>query len=510
MRSKLAAAILTVPVVLVAFIGFSGRAAQAAVPCVVPTVLHPTIQSAVNDPTCDPINVLASATPYNENVQITRPLTLNGAQANIDARTRSGPESIIDNSTGPIQILANNVTVNGFTLQGAVDNPNSPPFTGLGAGIWTNPGFSGTDGGHQILNNIIQNNISGIELDNTGAIQTKVQFNLFRNNNKPGAGSGNGIEVNFGLRNALIDNNTFTGDTSSSFVVATSPPNDSITFSNNLLLGGSTEGIVWFNVSSSSIVSNTSIGSTSGATVYLGGGDSTISVNNNILANGMRGIQVENPFSVGANSMVTAHGNCISGNSAAGLEEDMGGYSSPPRLNATNNWWGSTTGPTIASNSGGTGDRIIDADGVVDYNPFTSTQPPPPCPVSFTKLASGSFVIGDRNASVGSAVTFWGAQWSKANAPSGGAAPSAFKGFADTTTANPPACNANWSTAPGNSSQPPASVPQTMAVIVSSSIGKSGSSISGDTVHVVVVQTNPGYAPNPGHAGTGTVVAVLC
>jgi hypothetical protein len=49
-----------------------------------------------------------------------------------------------------------------------------------------------------------------------------------------------------------------------------------------------------------------------------------------------------------------------------------------------------------------------------------------------------------------------------------------------------------------------------MAVIVSGSIGKSGPSIGGNTVHVVVVKTNPGYASNPGHAGTGTVVGIVC
>lgn len=27
---------------------------------------------------------------------------------------------------------------------------------------------------------------------------------------------------------------------------------------------------------------------------------------------------------------------------------------------------------------------------------------------------------------------------------------------------------------------------------------------------IVIVHTDPGYAPNPGHAGTGTEVAVLC
>jgi hypothetical protein len=49
-----------------------------------------------------------------------------------------------------------------------------------------------------------------------------------------------------------------------------------------------------------------------------------------------------------------------------------------------------------------------------------------------------------------------------------------------------------------------------MAVIVTSSVDKSGSTISGNNVHIVIVKTDPGYAANPGHAGTGTVVAVIC
>ena len=62
-----------------------------------------------------------------------------------------------------------------------------------------------------------------------------------------------------------------------------------------------------------------------------------------------------------------------------------------------------------------------------------------------------------------------------------------------------------------NSTPPPAGpLPAYMAVVVSSSIGKSGSAISGNTVHIVVVKTNSGYDANPGHAGTGTVVAQIC
>src|SRR6185312_12234783 len=55
-----------------------------------------------------------------------------------------------------------------------------------------------------------------------------------------------------------------------------------------------------------------------------------------------------------------------------------------------------------------------------------------------------------------------------------------------------------------------ATIPQYMAVIVSSSINKNGTVISGDIRKIVVVKTNPGYGPSPGHPGTGQVIAILC
>ena len=120
------------------------------------------------------------------------------------------------------------------------------------------------------------------------------------------------------------------------------------------------------------------------------------------------------------------------------------------------------------------------------------------------------FVIGDTNATIGTPVTFWGAQWWMANSLSGGLAPAAFKGFASTPETSP-ACGTNWSTGPGNSSgPPPGPLPELIEVTVASHITMSGPTISGDTQEVVVVNTNPGYAPDPGHAGTGTVVEVVC
>ncbi len=126
----------------------------------------------------------------------------------------------------------------------------------------------------------------------------------------------------------------------------------------------------------------------------------------------------------------------------------------------------------------------------------------------FAFLSRGSFVVGDRS-DTGS-VTFWGARWSKVNSLSGGPASASFKGFANNLSSTPPACGGTWSTTPGNSSSPPADVPTFMAVVVSSKITKSGNRISGDIAEIVVVQTAPGYAPNPGHPGTGLVLAEFC
>lgn len=127
--------------------------------------------------------------------------------------------------------------------------------------------------------------------------------------------------------------------------------------------------------------------------------------------------------------------------------------------------------------------------------------------IVFSFLASGSMIIGDLNSATGSAVEYWGAQWAGTNALSGGPAPDAFKGFASTA---PQACGGTWSSGPGNSPGPPATVPSYMGVIVSSSVGQSGSSMAGNVPMIIVVKTNPGYGPAPGHAGSGTVVAVFC
>jgi len=131
----------------------------------------------------------------------------------------------------------------------------------------------------------------------------------------------------------------------------------------------------------------------------------------------------------------------------------------------------------------------------------------------FAFSSGGSFVVGDKtvgpiSVAVGESVNFWGSKWWKNNSLSAGPAPASFKGFQDSSAT--PACGVNWSTDPGNSTPPPTTIPSYMAVIVAGKVTQSGAVISGNDLHVVIVKTNAGYASDPGHPGTGTIVAVLC
>ncbi len=66
-------------------------------------------------------------------------------------------------------------------------------------------------------------------------------------------------------------------------------------------------------------------------------------------------------------------------------------------LNAENNWSGSSTGPTNPNNPGGTGDNVIDPDGVVDFDPWLTSSTGGACPVPSTpgKVTGGGQIEGD-------------------------------------------------------------------------------------------------------------------
>lgn len=175
---------------------------------------------------------------------------------------------------------------------------------------------------------------------------------------------------------------------------------------------------------------------------------------------------------------------------------------------------GAVTSHTAQSNASG---NYTDSLTPTEYGPWTIRAGwngawSNTCPVIvYGKSTGGTFVIGDGNAILNGEADFWGSQWWKDNTWSGGVNPgvASLKGYLDAVDL-PGNCGGSWSTRPGNSSKPPSSIPPYMAVVVSSTITKNGSTIAGDVVAEVIVKTDPGYGPNPGHDGTGTIVAIRC
>ena len=340
----------------------------------------PTIQAAIDD--ADTVNghtIRANPGTYAELVTVNKSLIIEGAKHDVDARRtaiRTGlpaVESVVTGNAGTtaFYVTVNNVTIDGFTVQG---NTNVNQF---GGGIFLAPNTSG----HTIENNIVQNNIIGIQL---GSDSTTIRQNLFQNNNNAGAGSGNAIYsdqfVSGGtLTGITITNNTFTSNNSAGVSLSASAAGtqSGITISENIMTGNGNAVFAGF-VTTLSITKNT-ITASIGSQIAFGGGVSGVTISENFIDNGStNGIRVLDVFGgAPANTGVTANCNSISGNPTAGINITTGTYTGV--FDAKRNWWGSATGPNTPKNPGGTGDKIIDPDNVVQFSPFitsgTDTQP---------------------------------------------------------------------------------------------------------------------------------------
>ena len=120
------------------------------------------------------------------------------------------------------------------------------------------------------------------------------------------------------------------------------------------------------------------------------------------------------------------------------------------------------------------------------------------------------FVIGDvQPHAIGDVVNFWGAQWWKNNPMSGFVSKgvASFKGYANKAE---DFCGGRWESRPGNSSGPPATIPDEVAIIVTDTVLKVGPNISGTIKQILLVRHDGAHGPNPGHRGSGPVTKIIC
>jgi parallel beta-helix repeat protein len=310
-----------------------------------PSDAKKTIQAAVN--TVD-VNgqVIVAAGTYGELVTVNKAVTIDGAQVGVDAQTRSGSESIVEGNAGgstAFYVTANDVTIDGFTVQ---NQTNANQF---GAGIVLGAGTSHAS----IVNNVVTSNMDGLFLANGGPGQTLIQHNVFSDNNNTGPASGTGIYTDQyvaggTVSNVLIDANTFTGQNDAGIGFSStdaSAPDTNVTISGNTF-DGNGRGLYAFNLTSSTITGNTFQNATDSATadVRIFEGDNTLSINHNILKNGAGRAYRASNASTGSPDPtgILLNRNAITGYTgpASTVQNDT-----TPQLNATCNWWGSASGP---------------------------------------------------------------------------------------------------------------------------------------------------------------------
>ncbi len=334
------------------------------------------IRAAAND------SIVVAAGTYHEHVTVGIPgLTLLGAQAGVDARTRNvASETVLDGATTAldtgISVNADSVTIDGFTIQN---------YNGGGAAFGYGIVQAGTVSGVHVVNNILRaNGYTGLYMGCAGATPCVARYNLFDANQAAGGG-GDGIYNDFGTVNVLIDSNRFTNHINGSVIITgvASTTQNNITISNNDSVD---DGLIaLFGVTNATIIGNTAMNPVAGIRVdgsqhvvvtgntVIGGPrttfyafrasdnngfpnpvDQVTVIGNTFLASNF-GVLVTNNFAspldpaqgpvlAGASSL-TLRCNRIVGNTAGGL---LNGDTAHTVL-ATQNWWGCNAGPNQAS-----------------------------------------------------------------------------------------------------------------------------------------------------------------
>jgi len=270
-----------------------------------PEANHTSIQDAVN---AAPVGATIYVCPglYNETVIVDKTLTLNGAGGAPRSRSGDLAREAVVTSAGlwAFELRADNVILSGFTVRGLANGP----------GIYTSPAFSG----YLIRGNLIEDNVFGLYLHSSGAIESVVAHNVFRENNRPGSASGDGIYSDQGLQNATIERNVFTGHESAAMVFA-GTAQSGLRIRHNRLVDDNS--IVVFNASDIEISHNASL-RPEGTGILIGGGVTGATVSHNRIDDGAyRGIVVLNYLGPsGPNSDVVIAHNVVRGNGTQGIE----------------------------------------------------------------------------------------------------------------------------------------------------------------------------------------------
>ena len=333
-----------------------------------------TIQYAINDSRVidgDTINVAAGT---YDGFEVNKPLTLLGAQANVDpagsvdrGTPGDGDESVI---VGTVTIKADDVTVNGFKTGYTINagynhalNVNISYNISVGAdghcgaihlqGKASGPSYHECDGGYIGYNTISATTSidwQGGGIWTVGNDDVTIEHNHILNSQYMGIFVPNHV----GDRNTIRYNTiTNSGHTSIRFWGGSEAD-----ISYNVIDGAVHDGIWVDSAADNSIVSYNQISDTIYAGINIREDCTGATVTYNDISGCGTGVEKHSGNVTG----VTINYNKIHGNSMGVTNHD------PTAIDATNNWWGDASGPKQATtNPSATGDEVSD---YVAYDPW--------------------------------------------------------------------------------------------------------------------------------------------
>lgn len=297
-----------------------------------------SIQAAV-DSALPGDTIQVSPGVFAERVRVNKSLTILGAQAGVDARTRTGqPETVLyvwsdaageSNVENGFTISANSVTIDGFTIQR--EPSKTDDLTGRGVNM------VGLRSGIQLQNNIF--------LNNRDAILTRLSVS--------------------GL---IVKNNRFAGQLDSAVELEIESSPATAAHSNVVIEGNISDGDhLELTSTTTGLVVNNIVENTIGSAFYLRGKNSDILVQGNTFQTATTaGIRIDTSNIAVPNDNIRVIGNALLNNGEHGLRIIAGALGthqihhnrivgntvglrnqdvSP--VNAANNWWGCNEGPGL-------------------------------------------------------------------------------------------------------------------------------------------------------------------
>ncbi|MEV6651019.1 right-handed parallel beta-helix repeat-containing protein [Streptomyces sp. NPDC051219] len=201
------------------------------------------------------------------------------------------------NGSGSVRLAENGIRFSRFTIQ---NNTSS-------YGIVTSAAHSG----HQVRQNVIQDNVFGVYFNSSGTDLSEVEQNCIRQNNEPGSASGNGVYSDAGLKNADIETNTFSGNENSGVLLDALTPGgvDNVRVNRNTSLEDRAFAFI-FKSSNVSLGSNIIQDNFGAPGIFFGDSNTNLRITSNTIERGFLGVRA-NAFGLTPNANVTITGNII-------------------------------------------------------------------------------------------------------------------------------------------------------------------------------------------------------